>query len=103
MAKLKIKKGDNVVVLSGSSKGTKGSVLKVYPEKAKAIVEGVNMIKKHTKPNAQNPQGGIVETEAPIYVSKLALVDSTGKPTKVKYEVKDGKKVRVAKKTGKEI
>ncbi|SMC64077.1 50S ribosomal protein L24 [Moheibacter sediminis] len=103
MAKLKIKKGDNVVVLSGSSKGTKGSVLKVYPEKAKAIVEGVNVIKKHTKPNAQNPQGGIVETEAPIYVSKLALVDSNGKPTRVGYEVKDGKKVRVAKKTGKEI
>lgn len=103
MSKLKIKKGDNVVVLSGSSKGTKGSVLKVYPEKAKAIVEGVNVIKKHTKPNVQNPQGGIVETEAPIYVSKLALVDSNGKPTRVGYEVKDGKKVRVAKKTGKEI
>lgn len=103
MTKLKIKKGDKVVVLSGSSKGTKGSVLKVYPDKGKAIVEGVNMIKKHTKPNAQNPQGGIVETEAPIYVSKLALVDSDGKPTRVGYEVKDGKKVRVAKKSGKAI
>ncbi len=103
MTKLKIKKGDKVVVLSGSSKGTKGSVLKVYPEKGKAIVEGVNKIKKHTKPNAENPQGGIVETEAPIYVSKLALVDSNGKPTRVGYEVKDGKKVRIAKKTGKEI
>lgn len=103
MTKLKIKKGDKVVVLSGSSKGTKGSVLKVYPEKGKAIVEGVNKIKKHTKPNAENPQGGIVETEAPIYVSKLALVDSNGKPTKVGYEVKDGKKLRIAKKTGKEI
>ncbi|HLV51271.1 MAG TPA: 50S ribosomal protein L24, partial [Flavobacterium sp.] len=99
----KIKKGDKVVVLSGSSKGTKGSVLKVYPDKGKAIVEGVNKIKKHTKPNAENPQGGIVETEAPIYVSKLALVDSNGKPTRVGYEVKDGKKVRIAKKTGKEI
>lgn len=103
MTKLKIKKGDKVVVLSGSSKGTKGSVLKVYPEKGKAIVEGVNKIKKHTKPNAENPQGGIVETEAPIYVSKLALVDNNGNPTKVGYEVKDGKKVRIAKKTGKEI
>lgn len=103
MTKLKIKKGDKVVVLSGSSKGTKGSVLKVYPEKGKAIVEGVNKIKKHTKPNAENPQGGIVETEAPIYVSKLALVDSNGKPTRVGYEMKDGKKVRIAKKTGKEI
>ena len=103
MTKLKIKKGDKVVVLSGSSKGTKGSVLKVFPDKGKAIVEGVNKIKKHTKPNAENPQGGIVETEAPIYVSKLALVDSNGKPTRVGYEVKDGKKVRIAKKTGKEI
>lgn len=103
MTKLKIKKGDKVVVLSGSSKGTKGSVLKVYPEKGKAIVEGVNKIKKHTKPNAENPQGGIVETEAPIYVSKLALVDNNGNPTKVGFEVKDGKKVRIAKKTGKEI
>jgi large subunit ribosomal protein L24 len=103
MSKLKIKKGDNVVVLSGSSKGMKGSVLKVYPEKGKAIVEGVNKIKKHTKPNAENPQGGIVETEAPIYVSKLALVDSNGKPTRVGYEIKGDKKVRIAKKTGKEI
>ena len=103
MTKLKIKKGDKVVVLSGSSKGTKGSVLKVFPDKGKAIVEGVNKIKKHPKPNAENPQGGIVETEAPIYVSKLALVDSNGNPTRVGYEVKDGKKVRVAKKTGKEI
>lgn len=103
MSKLKIKKGDNVVVLSGSSKGTKGSVLKVYPEKGKAIVEGVNKIKKHTKPNAENPQGGILETEAPIYVCKLALVDSNGKPTRVGYEVKGDKKVRIAKKTGKEI
>ena len=63
----------------------------------------MNKIKKHPKPNAENPQGGIVETEAPIYVSKLALVDSNGNPTRVGYEVKDGKKVRVAKKTGKEI
>lgn len=103
MAKLKIKKGDKVVVLSGSSKGIKGTVLKMIPEKGKAVVEGVNIIKKHTKPNAQNPQGGIVETEAPIYVCKLALVDQNGNPTKVGYEVKDGKKVRIAKKTGKEI
>jgi large subunit ribosomal protein L24 len=103
MSKLKIKKGDKVVVLSGSSKGTKGSVLKVFPDKEKALVEGVNVIKKHTKPNAENPQGGIVETEAPIYVSKLALVTSDGKPTRVGYEMKDGKKVRIAKKNGKQI
>lgn len=103
MTKLKIKKGDKVVVLSGSSKGTKGSVLKIFPDKAKALVEGVNVIKKHTKPNAENPQGGIVETEAPIYVSKIALVDSNGKPTRIGYEIKDGKKVRIARKTGKQI
>lgn len=103
MAKLKIKKGDKVVVLSGASKGVKGTVLKMIPDKAKAIVEGVNVIKKHTKPNAENPQGGIIETEAPIYVSKLALVDSEGKPTRVGYETKDGKKVRIAKSNGKEI
>ncbi|MDD3772760.1 MAG: 50S ribosomal protein L24 [Weeksellaceae bacterium] len=103
MAKLKVKKGDKVVVLSGASKGVKGTILKVFPDKAKAIVEGVNRIKKHTKPNAENPQGGIIETEAPIYVSKLALMDSTGKATRVGYEIKDGKKVRVAKSNGKEI
>ncbi|MDX9704941.1 MAG: 50S ribosomal protein L24 [Weeksellaceae bacterium] len=100
---MKVKKGDKVVVLSGASKGVKGTILKVFPDKAKAIVEGVNRIKKHTKPNAENPQGGIIETEAPIYVSKLALMDSTGKATRVGYEIKDGKKVRVAKSNGKEI
>lgn len=103
MTKLKIKKGDNVVVLSGASKGTKGTVLKVFPAERKAIVEGVNIIKKHTKPNAENPQGGIVETEAPIYISKLAIVDQNGNPSRIGYEFKDGKKVRIAKKTGKEI
>lgn len=103
MAKLKIKKGDKVVVLSGASKGTKGSVLKVMPDAGKVIVEGVNVIKKHTKPNAEHPQGGIIETEAPIYACKLALVDDKGNPTRVGYEIKDGKKVRIAKKTGKEI
>ncbi|MDD3458010.1 MAG: 50S ribosomal protein L24 [Weeksellaceae bacterium] len=103
MTKLKIKKGDKVIVLSGASKATKGTVLKVMPKEGKAIVEGVNVIKKHTKPNAENPQGGIVEVEAPIYVSKLALLDSKGNPTRVGYEIKDGNKVRIAKTTGKEI
>src|SRR5690554_376138 len=103
MTKLKIKKGDKVVCLSRASKGTKGTVLKVFPAERKAIVEGVNMIKKHTKPNAENPQGGIVETEAPIYISKLAIVDHDGNPSRIGYEFKDGKKVRIAKKTGKEI
>jgi len=104
MAKLKIKKGDNVVVLSGSSKGSKGTVLKIITDKSKAIVEGVNVVKKHTKPNAENPQGGIVQTEAPIHICKIALVDpASGKATKVAYEIKDGKKVRIAKKSGKAI
>lgn len=103
MTKLKIKKGDKVIVLSGASKGVKGSVLKMIPSEGKAIVEGVNKIKKHTKPNAKHPQGAIVETEAPIYVCKLALDDGKGNPTRVGYQTKDGKKVRIAKKTGKEI
>ncbi len=104
MTKLKIKKGDKVKVLSGSSKGIVGNVLKVMPSEGKAIVEGVNIIKKHTKPNAENPQGGIVEVEAPVYVSKLALVvDGKGTTSRVGYEFKDDKKVRIAKKTGKEI
>lgn len=103
MAKMKIRKGDRVIVLSGASKGVKGTVLKMFPSEGKAIVEGVNMIKKHTKPSAENPQGGIIETEAPIYVAKLALMDSNGKPTRIGYEIKDGKKKRVAKTNGKEI
>ena len=104
MAKLKIKKGDKVVVLSGSNKGQTGTVLRVFPDKAKAIVEGVNIAKKRVKPSAQNPQGGVVEKEALIYLCKLALVDpETGKATKVGIQVQDGKKVRIAKKSGKAI
>lgn len=102
MTKLKIKKGDKVIVLSGTSKGVKGTVLKMIPKEGKAIVEGVNRIKKHTKPSAENPQGGIIETEAPIRVCKLALIED-GKPVRVGFEFKDGKKVRVSKKTGKAI
>ncbi len=101
MPKLKIKSGDNVVVLSGASKGATGKVLNVIIEKNRAIVEGVNMIKKHTKPSAENPQGGIVEREAPIHVSNLALVDpKSGKPTRVGYKIEGDKKVRYAKKSG---
>ncbi|APD07084.1 50S ribosomal protein L24 [Flavobacteriaceae bacterium UJ101] len=101
MPKLKIKTGDNVVVLSGASKGATGKVMKVIIDKNRAIVEGVNMIKKHTKPSAENPQGGIIEREAPIHVSNLALVDpKSGKPTRVGYKMEDGKKVRYAKKSG---
>uniref|UniRef100_UPI0039A50091 50S ribosomal protein L24 n=1 Tax=Ornithobacterium rhinotracheale TaxID=28251 RepID=UPI0039A50091 len=102
--KLKIKKGDQVVVLSGSDKGRKGEVLQVRPKDNKAIVQGVNVIKKHTKPSAQNPQGGILETEAPIQISNLAIVDpETGKPTRVGFRVEGDKKVRFAKKSGKTL
>lgn len=102
--KLKIKKGDQVVVLSGSDKGKQGEVLLVIPHKNKVIVQGVNVIKKHTKPSAQNPQGGILETEAPIQISNLAIVDpESGKPTRVGYKFEDGKKVRFAKKSGKTL
>jgi large subunit ribosomal protein L24 len=97
--KLKIKKGDTVRVITGSHKGTEGTVLSVSRETNKAIVEGVNLVKKHNKPNAQNPQGGITEKEAPIHVSNLSLLTSDGKTTRVGLRVEEGKKVRYAKKT----
>lgn len=104
MTKVKIKKGDNVIVLAGGSKGRTGEVLRVFPAKNKAIVEGVNVIKKHTKPSAQSPQGGIVETEAPIHISNLAIIDpDSKKPTKIGYKIDGDKKVRIAKKSGKTI
>jgi len=101
----KIKKGDNVIVIAGNNKGKTGKVLTVIPDKNRVIVEGVAMVKKHTKPNAKNPQGGIVNQEAPIHVSNVALVDpKTGKATRAGFRVKeDGSKVRVAKKSGEEI
>ena len=100
----RIKKGDNVIVISGNSKGKTGKVLTVIPEKDRVIVEGVAMVSKHTKPNAKNPQGGIVKQEASIHVSNVALVDpKSGKATRIGYKVEDGKTVRVAKKSGEEI
>ena len=100
MIKLKIKTGDSVVVTAGEHKGQKGKILNVDREKNRAIVEGINLISKHTKPSAQNPQGGIIKKEAPIHISNLSLLDpKTGEPTKVGYEVRDGKKVRVSKKS----
>ena len=99
MTKLKIKSGDTVKVIAGDHKGSEGKVTRVFLDKNKAIVEGVNMISKHTKPNAKNPQGGIVKKEAPIHVSNLSLVTPNGETTRVKYEERDGKKVRVSKKT----
>ncbi len=101
MAKFHIKKGDKVIVLSGEDKGKEGTVLEMLPKKGKAIVEGINVVKKHQKPSATNPQGGIEETEAPIYVSKLMLVDpSTGKPTRIGRKAdENGNLVRYSKKT----
>jgi large subunit ribosomal protein L24 len=99
MAKLKIKTGDTVRVLAGEHKGAEGKVSKVFINKNKAIVEGVNMVSKHEKPSATNPQGGIKEKEAPLHVSNLSLIDKNGKNTKVGYQSKDGKNVRFAKTT----
>lgn len=105
MSKLHIKKNDTVVVLAYEDKGKTGKVLKVLVEKNRALVEGVNMVSKSTKPSAKNPQGGIVKQEAPIHISNLSLVDpKSGKATRVGIKVtEDGKKVRIAKKSGEEI
>lgn len=97
--KLKIKTGDTVTVIAGDHKGSEGKVMSVDREKNKAIVEGVNTVKKHGKPSAQNPQGGIVEKEAPIHISNLSLMEN-GEAVRVGYVMKDGKKVRVSKKSG---
>ncbi len=105
MNKLHIKKGDTVVVLAGDDRGKKGRVLSVQAEKQRAIVEGLNMVTKHTKPSAKHPQGGRIQMEAPIHISNLSLVDpKSGNATRVAIKVKeDGKKVRIAKKSGEEI
>ena len=105
MSKLHFKKNDTVVVLAGEDKGKTGKVLKVLVEKNRALVEGVNMVSKSTKPSAKNPQGGIVKQEAPIHISNLSLIDpKSGKATRVGIKVtEDGKKVRIAKKSGEEI
>lgn len=103
--KLHIKKGDNVVVITGESKGQKGKVLGVIRKTERAIVEGVNMVKKHTKPNAANPQGGIITQEAPVHISNLMLVDpKSGEATRFgRRQDADGKLVRYSKKSGEEI
>ena len=106
MGKLKIKKEDTVLVLAGTSKGSKGKVVKVIPNENRAIVEGVNMVSKHTKPNAANPQGGIVKQEATIHVSNLMVVDpKSGDATRIgrKRDEKTGKLVRYSKKSGEVI
>jgi large subunit ribosomal protein L24 len=100
MIKLKIKSGDTVKVIAGDHKGSEGKVMRVYREKNKAVVEGVNMVSKHTKPSAKNPQGGIVKKEAPIHISNIALIDpKSKKATKVGIKVEGDKKVRFSKKS----
>ena len=98
MAKIKIKRDDKVLVIAGEHKGSEGKVIKVMRDQNKAIIEGVNMIKKHAKPSAQNPQGGIVEKEAAIHISNLSLTTADGEATRVGYREEDGNKVRFAKK-----
>jgi large subunit ribosomal protein L24 len=103
MTKLKLKRGDNVIVTTGKDKGTKGEILQVIRKEGKdprVIVAGANVIKKHVKPSAQSPQGGIVEKEASINISNVALLDKDGKATKVSYKIEGDKKTRVAKSTG---
>ncbi|TBW27445.1 50S ribosomal protein L24 [Gramella sp. KN1008] len=103
MTKLKIKSGDTVRVIAGDHKGQEGKVQKVLRDKNKAIVEGINMISKHEKPSAQNPQGGIKEKEAPIHISNLSLIDKNGNATRVGVREEDGKKVRFSKKSNEVI
>ena len=104
MSKLHIKKGDTVKVIAGDDRGKEGRVLSVEASKNRAIVEGVNIVTKATKPNAQHPQGGLVKKEAPINISNIALIDpKSGKATRVGVRVEDGKKVRYSKKSGQEI
>ncbi|MCR5243482.1 MAG: 50S ribosomal protein L24 [Bacteroidales bacterium] len=104
MKKFHIKKGDTVFVNAGNDNGKTGKVLEVLRDKDRVIVEGVNVVSKHTKPNAKNPQGGIVKQEAGIHISNVQLVDpKSGKATRVGYKEVDGKKVRYAKKSGEEI
>ena len=101
---MRVKKGDTVVVIAGKDKGKKGTVTKVFTKANRVLVEGVNVITKHQKPSAINPQRGIINKEAPIHISNVMPVDpETGKGTRVRFEVKDGKKVRVSVKSGKEL
>jgi large subunit ribosomal protein L24 len=100
MAAQKIKKGDTVVILSGKDKGRTGEVVKAMPKEGKVVVSGINVHARHRKPSQTNPQGGIERKEAPLHVSNVAIATADGKPTRVRFEERDGKKVRVAAKTG---
>ncbi len=99
----KIKKGDRVMVLAGKDKGRQGNVLKVLPKDERVVVEGLNMVQRHTRPSQGDPQGGIKHKEAALHVSNVAIVDSKGKPTRVGFRVEGDTKVRVAKTTGEVI
>ncbi|GGA60653.1 MULTISPECIES: 50S ribosomal protein L24 [Sphingomonas] len=103
MASAKIKKGDRVIVLSGKDKGKTGDVTLALPKAGKVVVSGVNIAVRHTKPSQGDPQGGLKRSEAPMHISKVAHVTADGKPTRVRFETQDGKKVRVAVKTGEKI
>ena len=100
MAAAKIRKGDTVVVLSGKDKGKTGEVVRSMPKDNKVVVSGVNVHARHRKPTQLNPQGGIERKEAPLHVSNVAIATKDGKPTRVRFEERDGKKVRVAAKSG---
>ena len=103
MAAAKIRKGDQVVVLSGKDKGRTGTVMRVMPKDGKVVVDGINVAARHRKPSQANPQGGIDRSPAPMAISKVAIAGKDGKPTRVRFEEKDGRKVRIAVKTGETI
>ena len=103
MSAAKIKKGDRVIVLSGKDRGKTGDVTKAFPKDGKVIVSGVNVATRHRKPTQANPQGGLEKSEAPMHISKVAIATADGKPTRVRFETQDGKKVRIAAKTGEKI
>jgi large subunit ribosomal protein L24 len=99
----KIKKGDRVVLLTGKDKGRQGNVITVFPKDQRVLVEGLNMVQRHTKASQADPQGGIKNKEAPVHVSNVAIVDSKGNPTRVGFRIEGDKKVRFAKTTGEVI
>ncbi len=96
----KIKKGDNVIVLTGKDKGRTGQVVKVLPSENRVVVQGVNMVQRHTRPTQADPNGGIKHKEASLHLSNVAIADANGKASRVGFKVEDGKKVRFAKTTG---
>ncbi|MDI6822365.1 MAG: 50S ribosomal protein L24 [Actinomycetota bacterium] len=105
MARLKARKGDKVLVIAGKDKGKKGKILVALPKRERVIVEGVNVVKRHTRPTQRNPQGGIIEKESAIHVSNVQLIcPNCGQPTRIgKREISEGKRVRICKKCGQDI